>query len=162
MNQKYKAFYFSVLLGMGAAPVYAQDNTAFDACRKAVGEVTQDPIVKMKLKNKKGIEYYKIKAKSADGAKWKFKCDNTGNIFEKEQELPSADHPAFAALKKIDEAQARKIALEAYPGTISEVEYEINTDGFAVYEFEIKMADGREMEVEVDAGTGKIIKAKED
>lgn len=162
MNHKYKTLFLSSLLGLFGTVAVAQDNTAFDACRKAVGEVTQDPIVKMKLKNKKGVEYYKIKAKSADGAKWEFKCDKTGNIFEKEQELPSADHPAFAALKKIDEAQARKIALEAYPGTISEVEYEINTDGFAVYEFEIKMADGREMEVEVDAGTGKIIKAEED
>ncbi len=162
MNHNYEIICLSALLGLFGTAAVAQDNTGFDACRKAVGEVTQDPIVKMKFKNKKGVEYYKIKAKSADGAKWEFKCDKTGNIFEKEQELPSADHPAFAALKKVDEAQARKIALEAYPGTISEVEYEINSDGFAVYEFEIKMADGREMEVEVDAGTGKIIKAKED
>ncbi len=162
MSYKNKTFYSSALLGLFGTVAIAQDNTAFDACRKAVGEITQDPIVKMKLKTKKGVEYYKVKAKSADGAKWEFKCDNTGNIFEKEQELPDANHPAFAALKKTDEAQARKIALEAYPGRISEVEYEINTDGFAVYEFEIKMADGREMEVEVDAETGKIIKAEED
>lgn len=84
-------------------------------------------------------------------------CDlhHLGQIIEKKQEPPSADHPAFAALKKIDEAQARKIALEKYPGNIDEVEYEIETDGTATYEFEIKMVDGRKMEVEVDAATGK-------
>ncbi len=104
-----------------------------------------------------------IDVKGADGVKWEFKCDKaTAVILEKEQELPNADHPAFTALKKIDEAQARKIALEAHPGTITKVEYEIEKDGTATYEFDIKTGDGREMEVEVDAATGKIIKAEED
>lgn len=161
MKITYRSIYWGSLLALFGTAAIAQDNTAFDACRKAVGEQTSSEIVKMKLKSKKGVEYYKIKARGDEGAQWEFKCDKTGKIFEKELEVSSAAHPAFAALKKIDEEQARKIALEAYPGAIDKVEYEIVND-VAIYEFEIKMADGRVMEVEIDAATGKIVKAEED
>lgn len=161
MNNTYRSIYWGSLLALFGTAAVAQDNTAFDACRKAVGEQTKAAIAEMELKTKKGVEYYKIKARSDDGAQWEFKCDKAGKIFEKELEVPSAAHPAFAALKKIDEEQARKIALEAYPGTISEVDYEIDND-VAIYEFEIEMAGDREMKVEIDAATGKIVKAEED
>jgi uncharacterized membrane protein YkoI len=160
MNSKYYLAALFTIIASGAA---AEDKPGSDACRKAVSELAKGEIVKMELENEDGVDLYEIDVKSADGVKWEFKCDKaTAVILEKEQELPNADHPAFTALKKIDEAQARKIALEAHPGTITEVEYEIEKDGTATYEFDIKLSDGREMEVEVDAATGKIIKAEED
>ncbi|GAB4269840.1 MAG: hypothetical protein Kow0065_19850 [Methylomicrobium sp.] len=161
MNHYQKTMYWGGLLVLFGSPAFAQDNSAFDACRKAVGEQTQAVITEMKLKRKKDGEYYKIKARGDEGVMWEFKCDSAGKIFEKELEVPSAAYPAFAALKKIDEEPARKIVLEAYPGTITEVEYEIANDA-PIYEFEVKTADGREMEVEIDAVTGKIVKAEED
>lgn len=160
MHAKYSLAVLFVLLATGAA---AEDKPGSDACRKAVSELAKGEIVKMELENEDGVDLYEIDVKSADGVKWEFKCDKaSAKILEKEQELPNADHPAFTALKKIDEAQARKIALEAHPGTITKVEYEIEKDGTATYEFDIKTSDGREMEVEVDAATGKLIKAEED
>jgi uncharacterized membrane protein YkoI len=59
----------------------------------------------------------------------------------------------------VSEADARKIALDKYPGEIVEVEYEIEPDGAASYEFDIRSKDGKEMKVEVDATTGKIVEA---
>lgn len=160
MNTQY---YLAGLLTVMASSAVAQENAALDACRKAANEQAKGEFVKIELENDKGVDIYEIDIKSADGSKWELKCDKaSGKIIEKEQELPSADHPAFAALKKIDEEQARKIALEKYPGNIDEVEYEIEANGIATYEFEIKMANGREMEVEVDAATGQIVKAEED
>lgn len=160
MKTKLSLTVLFVLLASGAA---AEDKPGSDACRKAVSEIAKGEIVKMELENEDGVDLYEIDVESADGVKWEFKCNKaTGAILEKEQELPSADHPAFTALKKIDEAQARKIALEAHPGKITEVEYEIEEDGTATYEFDIKTDDGREMEVEVDAASGRIIKAEED
>jgi uncharacterized membrane protein YkoI len=155
-------YYLIALFTVIASGVAAEEKPGEDACRKAVSEQAKGEIVKMELENEDGIDVYEIDVKSADGVKWEFKCDRTSaKIVEKEQELPSAEYPAFAALKKIDEAQARKIALEAYPGTVTKVEYEIEKNGAATYEFDIQRNDGREMEVEIDAATGKLIKAKE-
>lgn len=159
MNIRY---YLTGLLTVIASSALAQENSPLDVCRNAANQLAQGEIVKIELEKEKGMEVYEIAIKSPDGSKWEFKCDKTsGKIIETEQELTSADHPAFSALKKIDETEARKIALEAHPGTITEVEYEIE-NGIAIYEFEIKMADGSKMEVEVDAATGKIVKAEKD
>ena len=62
----------------------------------------------------------------------------------------------------MSEADARKTALAAYPGDIVEVEYEIEPDGAASYEFDIKTKDGKEFKVEVDATTGKIVEANQE
>ena len=37
-----------------------------------------------------------------------------------------------------------------------ETEFEIEADGRASYEFDIKKADGQEVKIEIDAETGKI------
>lgn len=159
MNIRY---YLAGLLTVIASSAIAQENSSLDVCKNAANKLAQGEITKIELEKEKGMEVYEIDIKSADGNKWEFKCDKaSGKIIETEQELTSADHPAFAALKKIDEAQARKIALEAHPGSITEVEYELE-NGMAIYEFEIKMADGSKMEVEVDAAIGKIVKAEKD
>ena len=79
-----------------------------------------------------------------------------------EQEVRSANDPAFKAKAKITEAEAKNIALKAYPGEIKEVEYEIEPNGDASYEFDIITKDGKEMKVEVDAATGKIVEASEE
>lgn len=160
MNAKY---YVAALFTVIASSVMAEENTSLDACRKEVTELAKGEIVKIELEDENNRAIYEIDVKSDDGVKWEFKCDKaSAKIIEKEQELPDANHPAFAALKKIDETQARKLALKAYPGVITEVEYEIETDGTPTYEFDIQMSDGRKMEVEIDAATGKIIKAEDD
>jgi len=56
---------------------------------------------------------------------------------------------------------ARKIALKAYPGGIKQVEYEIEENGAASYEFEIITKDGKRLKVEVDASSGKIVEVSE-
>ena len=54
-------------------------------------------------------------------------------------------------------ADAKATALAAHPGTVVEVEYELEPDGKASYEFDILEADKEEIKVEVDATTGKIV-----
>lgn len=165
MNIKYYRFYVGSLMAIMSTGAIAEENAAMeDACRKAASESAKGEIVKVEPKKvKDGGEIYEIDIKAADGTQWQFKCDKTsGKIIKKEQELPNADHPAFAALKKIDEAEARKIALAAYTGIVNRVGYEVQSDGTATYEIIIETGDGLEMEVEVDAATGKIIEADED
>lgn len=73
------------------------------------------------------------------------------------EEEVKADEARFKALAKVSEADAKATALAAHPGTVAEVEYELEPDGKASYEFDILEADKEEIKVEVDATTGKIV-----
>lgn len=60
----------------------------------------------------------------------------------------------------LSEAAAIEIALAEVPGEITETELE-REDGKLVYEFEIiAAADGKEMEVEIDAETGAVLEVE--
>ena len=56
----------------------------------------------------------------------------------------------------VSEAQAIEIALAEVPGAVQETELE-REDGNQVYEIEIVNADGAEIEVAVDAQSGKVL-----
>ena len=60
-------------------------------------------------------------------------------------------------LAKIDQAAAQRAALEAVPGKVHETELEASDNGYLVYDIEIAGKDGKEHEVTVDAGNGKVL-----
>jgi len=82
-------------------------------------------------------------------------------VTEVEQEVEAND-AKFTAVAKVSEADAKATALAARPGTVEETEYEIESDGKASYEFDIKTTDGKEYKIEVDAATGKIVESNEE
>jgi len=59
--------------------------------------------------------------------------------------------------------EAERIALEAKPGVITELEIDDidNTDGWK-YEAEVADETGQEWEVDIDAKTGKVLKVRRD
>lgn len=119
-------------------------------------------IKKIELKSEMGTPIYEFAIESTDRKRWDVECDaNTGKIVEVEQEVRSANDPLFKAKRKISEKEARKTALKAYPGEIKQVEYEIEQNGDASYEFAITTKDGKKMKVEVDASSGKIVEVSE-
>lgn len=85
-------------------------------------------------------------------------CDaDSGKLTEKEAEVENPNSQAFKKNVKVTEEDAAAIALKTNPGTIKEVEYEIEDNGASSYEFDIVNDKGLETKVEVDAATGKII-----
>jgi len=71
----------------------------------------------------------------------------------------SSNKAATAAAQQnaaITQAQAVTIAEQATGGNSSEVEFELE-DGVAIYEVELDMPDGSEVEVEIDAQSGAIL-----
>lgn len=56
----------------------------------------------------------------------------------------------------LDQVRAR------YPGTVREVELERDRQGRRYYEFDIQLSDGRSVEVNVDAVTGKVLSDQPD
>ncbi len=126
-------------------------------CVKAALTKHEGTIVKTEFKseNKKGV--YEFDIESADGTAWDVECDaKSGKVTEIEQEV-KADDAKFKAAAKVSEADAKATALAAHPGIVVEVEYELESDGKASYEFDILEADKEEIKVEVDATTGKIV-----
>lgn len=104
---------------------------------------------------------YEIEIRDPDGREWEFECNvATGQIVEIEQEVDSPNDPLFKQQMKISEQEALKIATRLYPGTLKEVEYEIEVDGRASYEFDIVDKYGVEFKVEVDATTGEIVEVQ--
>jgi uncharacterized membrane protein YkoI len=104
---------------------------------------------------------YEIEVRTDNGQEWEFECAaRSGTILEFEQEVDSPTHELFKRHMKVSEDQARKIATELYPGEIVEVEYEIEANGDASYEFDIEDRWGVEFKVEVDAATGAIVEVQ--
>lgn len=87
---------------------------------------------------------------------------DTGKIFEQEREAESASDPLFAKHTKVSLSAAKKTVLAKYPGTIVEVEFEIEENGDPSYEIDVINDQGKEFKVEVDARTGKIIEESEE
>ena len=151
---------------LACAPAHAADpsdfkpKAGFEKCLKAALAAKPGQVIKVEAKTEKGAPVYEFDIVGVDGRAWDVECDgNTAKITEIEQEVASADEALFKAKVKVSEADARKIALDKYPGEIVEVEYEIEPAGAASYEFDIKTKDGKEWKVEVDAMTGKIVEA---
>lgn len=152
---------FMFLVGAGTAQAeYPKTKFGMEHCLKVALAEKDGGVVKAELKIENKVPTYEFDIETADGKAWDIECNTkTGKITEIEQEVKNADDPAFKAKATVVEAEARKIALAAYPGEIVEVEYEIEPDGAASYEFDIKGNDGKEMKVEVDASSGKIVEA---
>jgi uncharacterized membrane protein YkoI len=106
------------------------------------------------------VEVYEIEVVTEKGT-WEFECDaHHARIVEIEQEVDSVDHPLFKRSMKVSEEQARKTVLNLYPGTIDEVEYEIEVDGKASYEIDVVDEYGVEWKVEIDATSGEIVEVQ--
>ena len=133
---------------------------AFDSlgkCVKAALSKKDGTIVKLEMKSEQKQAMYEFDIEMADGTAWDIECNvKSSKVTEIEQEV-KADDAKFKALAKVSEADAKATALAAHPGSVVEVEYELEPDGKASYEFDIMEADKEEVKVEVDATTGKIV-----
>lgn len=128
-------------------------------CVKAAFAKHEGNIVKVEFKAEGKAGVYEFDIESADGTSWDIECHaKSGKVTEVEQEV-KADDAKFTSVAKVSEADAKATALAAHAGTIVETEYEIESDGKASYEFDIKSADGNEYKVEVDATTGKVVES---
>lgn len=129
-----------------------------DACIAAVQKQKPGELVKLEKLVAGKKAFFELEVKDATGAEWEFMCDaKNGKITEQESEVTNADAEAFKKNLKVSEADATAAALKAHPGKVQEVEYEIESNGSASYEFDIVDDKGVETKVEVDATSGKII-----
>ncbi len=133
---------------------------SLEDCLTAASAVKQGDFIKAEYLNVTtgGDPTYEIEVRDDQGTEWELMCSaRTGDIYELETEADGADDPAFADAAKISEKEARKIATDRFPGTIEEVEYEIEASGDPSYEIDVVDEGGTEFKLEVDAVSGDII-----
>lgn len=134
-----------------------------ETCMKAALAKHPGDVLTLEAEISKGKAQYEFDIKGKDGKEWEVECDaKSGKVIEEEQEVANADDPAFKSKAKITQDEAKKTALAKYPGEVVDSELSIESDGNPSYEFDIKTKDGKEMEVEVDAMTGKLAEDPEE
>jgi uncharacterized membrane protein YkoI len=133
---------------------------SMEDCVKAALAQKPGKVLEVEGETERGVPMFEIDIAGADGKRWELMCDGiTGRIVKVGEERGDATAPA-AAGAMITEAEARKAALAAQPGTVVEVELEVGSEGRAKFEYDIRAADGTMWEVEVDAMTGKVLSAE--
>jgi len=145
------------LAGTAQAATFPKTSAGLEKCMKAALKAKDGQIVKIELKKEDGEGYvYEFDIETPDGKAWDVECSGkTGKVVEVEEEV-TKDHAGFSGAK-VSEAAAREIALKNAPGEIVEVEYEIEADGKASYEFDIKTTGGKEVKLEVDTESGAVV-----
>ena len=156
---KLKKLLFSALVpvfGLTLSNVAMADSHALDRCIKAVNATKAGDILKLESLSNNGKTFYEFEVQDKNGFEWEVMCDPAkGKVFELESEASSPASNRFNP--KVPEDDALRTALKAYPGTVDEVEYEIEENGSPTYEIDIVSKNGVETKVEVDGMTGKII-----
>jgi len=138
---------------------YAGSNHAgkLETCLKAALAKHPGEVLTLEAEISKGQAQYEFDIKGKDGKEWEVEClAKSGKVIEEEQEVVNADDPAFKGKAKITQDEAKKTALAKYPGEVVDSEFAVESDGSISYEFDIKTANGKEIEVEIDAVTGKL------
>ncbi|WP_240032130.1 PepSY domain-containing protein [Pseudomethylobacillus aquaticus] len=128
----------------------------FETCMQAALAERPGNVLTVEAEIENGKPIYEFDIAAADGKEWEVECDAaSGKVVELEEEV-AIDDPRFVEKAKVSLDDAKAAALAVHAGEIIETEYAIEADGGASYEFDIKLADGSEMEVEIDAETGKL------
>ncbi len=135
----------------------------FETAMKAALAKHPGEVITVEAEISKGKPQYEFDIKGKDGKEWEVEVDaKSGKVIEEEQEVANADDAAFKGKAKITQDEAKKIALAKYAGEVIDSEFGVESDGGISYEFDIKTADGKEIEVEVDAITGKLAEDPEE
>lgn len=134
---------------------YAYGNKHYEDCLKVVMQTKTGIVIKVEMKIEDDMPVYEFDIRDEENQDWDIECAaDTAKVIEIEEEAFGVKHPKFLKHMKINLEEAKAIALAKYPGEIIEIEYEIEGDGTAVYEFDINTDAGKEMKVEIDASTG--------
>lgn len=130
----------------------------FERCLQNVLDQRPGNVLKVELKEESENQLYEFNVRGIDGKDWDVECHRqTGEIVEIEQEVAHPNHPLFKQNVKINQKEAKAIALSKIDGEIVEVEYEVEADGGATYEFDIDTLNNGQIKLEIDAASGNII-----
>ena len=159
---------FTIANAQGQAALAKQAKITQDEAINAALEKVPGTVEEVELEDEKGTIVYEIELVSTDGTEHEVEVDaQTGEVLKVEadddenEEEDSQNQAKLAKQAKITEDEAINMALEKVPGTVNEIELEVE-NGTVVYEIKVLSTDGTEQEVKVDAQTGEVLKVEAD
>ncbi len=156
-------FIYALALGLVTSTSSYAAAQSVDSCITAIQKQKTGEFISLEKLNVAGKPFYEFEIKDSKGVEWEFMCDaKSGKITEMEREVSCVEDEAFKKNAKVTEKEAIDIALKAHPGNVQEVEYEIEENGDASFEFDIVNDKGAETKVEVNADNGKIIEVSKE
>lgn len=160
-----KRFLVVAVMSLFSTITFADSHThtgQMETCLKAALKKHPGEVVSLEAEIEKGHgAIYEFDIKGADGKEWEVECEaKTGKVYEEELDVDQYSDE-FKSKAKVSLEDAKKTALANFAGEIVSTEFEME-DGNPVYEFDIKMSSGKEMEVEIDAVTGKVGETEEE
>jgi len=158
-----KKLSFLLVTLLVASPVIAAGHKgSMETCMKAALAKHPGTVISLEAEIEIKKPIYEFDIKGNDGKEWEVECDaKSGKVTEEEEEVDAKDQ-RFASKAKLTADDAKKAALAFQPGEVVESETSIESDGTLSYEFDIKTKDGKEIEVEIDAVTGKVQESEEE
>ena len=148
------------VLALEAMP---QTKVSMEECLIAALERHPGKVREVEFGLEDGDPRYEFEILTADGRETEVECSATsGEIVEVEWENQNMDLDAFLDKSRVSPSQARKIALRRVPGKVTKMDLETTSTGVMSYEFEIRTRDGEDVDVEVDAMSGKILEVEKD
>ncbi|NIO40258.1 MAG: peptidase [Burkholderiales bacterium] len=155
---------FVLLVGhANALEAMPKTNVSMEVCLDAALKTQPGEVKELEFGLEDGVPHYEFEIITADGRETEVECDAmTGRIIEVEWENEHMNVDAFLEKATVSPSQARKIALQRVPGSILKMDLETNSMGVMSYEFEVATRDGKQLDVEVDATSGRIIEVEQD
>jgi uncharacterized membrane protein YkoI len=151
----------ALLLFAGASVAWGiegvQPDSLVGKCQAAVQRTFTGQVKRIWAKTEDHTLSYEFEGIEPGGTRWRVECNAiTLKVTETEREVAATDKE-FAAQAKVDEATARSLAVSAFPpGEVVATRYIIESDGTAVYEFDITATRGGLIRIEVGAATGAL------
>jgi uncharacterized membrane protein YkoI len=123
---------------------------------------TSDKMITEVWVDAKSGEIINVEKEDAQKEDAEKKQDNKKDDDDEESDASQkANQAKYAKQAKITMDEAKAIALKEKSGTITDQELE-KKKGRILYSFDVRTADGKVFDIEVDAKTGKVLKVEED
>lgn len=149
------------LLGLPATAASGSDNTdGLDACLAAA--LTAHPGIVSRWEVEDGTgRGFAIEVVANDGGLWNLACPpNTTELSGSTRATGVRNFATLSGRAQIQESSARETVRTYYPGRFIRMAYQLTWRGGAVYNYEVVTPDDRQASVEVDAGSGRIVRTR--
>lgn len=163
---KYQTIPAMTILALMTASVFStaahahNHKSGLDMCVKNSMKMHPGEIVSLRAEMEEDNHQFELDINADDGMMWEVECDSkTGKVLEVERSV-AADDEEFTSQAKVSLDEALAKVLAEYPGVLLNIEYEIEPEGEASYEFDIQDEEGQVWEVEVNAISGKLKSAE--
>ncbi len=131
-----------------------------DACVDAALQQQEGRLVGWKIESTKEPVALTIDVLAPDDKVWTMKCAD-GKVSSSERKMGNKNYKMLTSRAKVPEVSARFTAANGYPiSELRKMEYGLTWKGKPYYTYEMRLNDGRDATVDVNAESGQIDRSK--